>query len=89
MVLKNILSILQKYDLRPAIIVVIIFLTASLLVPVTFLMGFVFYHEAYGLIYPGVKVAGVDIGGLAVEQASHVLDAAWNVDRRLLIQSDQ
>jgi len=89
MVLKNILSILQKYDLRPVIIVVIIFLTASLLVPVTFLMGFVLYHEVYGLVYPGVKVAGVDIGGLTVEQASNVLDAAWNVDRRLLIQSDQ
>jgi len=89
MALKNILSILQKYDLRPAIIVVIIFLTVSLLVPIAFSMGFVLYHEAYGLVYPGVKVAGVDIGGLTVEQASHVLDNAWNVDRRLLIKSDQ
>ena len=83
------LSINQKYNLRLVIIAVLLCLFAGLFLPIAILTGFVLYHEVYGLVYPKVEAAGINIGGMTKEQAVFALDEAWGLDNRLLIQSDQ
>ena len=83
------LSINQKYNLRPVIIAILLCLVAGLFLLIAILTGFVLYHEVYGLVYPKVEAAGVNIGGMTKEQAVLALDEIWRLDNRLLIQSDQ
>ena len=84
----NFFTIYQKYDWKPVLLILSICLAASLALPAMAVTGFVFYYEAYGLVYPNVDVAGIDLGGMTKEQAMTTLNEAWGPDRRLLVQFD-
>jgi LysM repeat protein len=58
----------------------------AVIAPFMLFLAAYFYFQAFGLVYPGVKVAGTALGGLTVKQAQQTLDKAWN--QRPLIASD-
>src|ERR1035437_1104604 len=57
-----------------------------LIAPLLLFLAAYFYFQAFGLVYPGVKVGSTSLGGLTVKQAQQALDKSWN--QRQLIASD-
>ncbi|MDR3574385.1 MAG: L,D-transpeptidase family protein [Anaerolineaceae bacterium] len=58
----------------------------AVLAPFLLFLAVYFYFQAFGLVYPGVKMAGTPLGGMNVKQAAQALDKAWN--QRQLVASD-
>jgi LysM repeat protein len=55
------------------------------LAPLAALMIGTAYFRAYGPVAPGVRSAGVDLGGMTVEQAAIVLHQAWNLEHSIRV----
>jgi LysM repeat protein len=58
----------------------------ALIAPFLLFLAAYFYFQAFGLVYPGVKVGSTSLGGLTAKQAQQALDKSWN--QRQLIASD-
>jgi LysM repeat protein len=55
------------------------------LAPLAALMIGTAYFRAYGPVAPGVRSAGIDLGGMTVEQAALVLHQTWNLEHSIRV----
>ncbi|HMD89156.1 MAG TPA: L,D-transpeptidase family protein [Anaerolineaceae bacterium] len=58
----------------------------AVMAPFLLFLAAYFCFQAFGLVYPGVKVGSTSLGGLTVKQSQQTLDKSWN--QRLLVASD-
>lgn len=56
-----------------------------LLLSLAAIVGFYAYYQYTGRIYPGVRLAGEDLGGKTLDEAAQWLDQRWNAQPALLV----
>ena len=71
--------------IKQTLLIVLIGVTAFTAAPLVLTAGSYAYYQWSDVILPGVHIGSVDASGLTVEAAARAVDAAYNIEKELLL----